>query len=98
MDRKFLKYLIDFDAMIYYHLFSLMPSDDLKYYLDKFEYSISNGEESWFENFHKSMRQTDFFEINGKGNGHLDMIFWNYIHESKKDLHKLIIDFFKDEF
>ena len=29
-----------------------------------------------FYNFHKSMRQTDFYNIH---NGHLDMIFWNFI-------------------
>ena len=98
MNKKFLKYLIDFDALIYYHLFSLISSENLEYYLTNFKESIDNGEEHWFERFHKAMRQTDFFEINGKGEGHLDMIFWNYIHESKKDLHKLIIDFFENEF
>ena len=98
MIKKFLKYLIDFDAMIYYHLFSLMSSENLEYNLTNFKESIDNGDVNWFENFHKSMRQTDFFDINGKAEGHLDMIFWNYIHESKKDLYKLINDFFEDEF
>lgn len=33
-------------------------------------------DEGWYD-FHKSMRQTDFYEIGG---GHLDMLFWQFIH------------------
>lgn len=32
-----------------------------------------------FIGFHKSMRQVDFFDI---GEGHLDMLFWEFIHLS----------------
>ena len=32
-----------------------------------------------FYNFHKSMRQTDFFNM---GNGHIDMLWWNFIQMS----------------
>ena len=37
--------------------------------------------EASFYDFHKSMRQTDFYE---EGGGHIDMLFWNYIHISDK--------------
>jgi hypothetical protein len=48
----------------------------------KFEnYFIYKDEDfdSCFYDFHKSMRQTDFYEI---GEGHLDMLFWNFIQIS----------------
>lgn len=32
-----------------------------------------------FNQFHKSMRQTDFFNL---GKGHLDMLWWNFIQIS----------------
>lgn len=36
-----------------------------------------------FYDFHKMMRQTDFYNIkNFEGNGHIDMLFWNFIHLS----------------
>lgn len=52
----------------------------------KFEMYILNNLQSHsfdtaFAEFHKAMRQTDFFEI---GDGHLDMVFYNYIHLSDK--------------
>lgn len=33
-------------------------------------------DDGWY-GFHKSMRQVDFFDI---GEGHLDMLFWNFLH------------------
>lgn len=35
-------------------------------------------EVAWFD-FHKSMRQTDFYNIGG---GHVDMLFWEFIRMS----------------
>jgi len=45
-----------------------------------------------FYDYHKSMRQTDFFDI---GEGHLDMIFWNFIHIS--DIPERIFKTFVEE-
>lgn len=49
-----------------------------------------------FHDYHKSMRQTDFFEI---GEGHLDMIFWNFIHISDipERIFKTFVEYIKEE-
>ena len=65
------------NLMILYHLISLIDDD---HFQKNFEYYFQSEEHTFYEGFrmfHKSMRQVDFYEI---GEGHLDMIFWNFIH------------------
>lgn len=50
------------------------------YFLDKDHF---HSFEASFYDFHKSMRQTDFYD-RGEGSGHIDMLFWYYIHISDK--------------
>lgn len=42
---------------------------------------------NFFFSFHKSMRQTDFYELNsdmkGEETGHIDMLFWDFIQISE---------------
>ncbi len=35
-------------------------------------------DDGYFE-FHKSMRNLDFYDM-GEGSGHIDMLFWNFLH------------------
>jgi len=43
------------------------------YFMEKEEF-----DHAWYD-FHKSMRQTDFYDM-GENSGHADMLFWNFIH------------------
>jgi hypothetical protein len=60
------------------HLIEILGENDFN---EKFKIYFLNGKDhnENFYDFHKSMRQTYFFKI---GKGHLDMIFWNFIHIS----------------
>lgn len=52
-----------------------------------------------FHDFHKMMRQVDFYNISDfEGNGHLDMIFWNFIHISNvtETIFKAFLEFVSD--
>lgn len=90
MLKEFLNLLKKKEAMIYYHLFSLLDKDKLENLLK--EAKESPNFDNWFLDFHKSIRQTDFYNI---GEGHLDMVLWLYIHESKNELSDLIKGFIK---
>jgi len=49
-------------ANVYRHLFSCMEHDSLKQELVYMQKRIEETPEEWFHDFHKSMRQTDFFD------------------------------------
>ena len=60
------------------HFIKLMGEEDFN---NRFESNFLNEPDfdtAWYD-FHKSMRQTDFYDIDGVG-GHLDMLFWQFIH------------------
>ena len=63
-------------VLMIYRFISLMGEEHFnrvfeEYFMNDFEF-----DDNWFE-FHKSMRQIDFYDI---GEGHLDMLFWNFLH------------------
>ena len=62
------------------HLIQLIGEEDFNIKFNVYFLRDENTFEENFYDFHKSMRQTDFYEI---GHGHLDMIFWNFIHMSE---------------
>jgi hypothetical protein len=51
---------------------------------NKFETYFLNKPDfdSAFHDFHKSMRQTDFYDMHGLLGGHLDMLFWQFIRST----------------
>lgn len=54
--------------------------------------------DDWYYSFHKSMRQVDFFDFETEGiGGHLDMIFWNFLHISEVP-YKVFKRFFENKF
>jgi hypothetical protein len=54
----------------------LMGEKDFNIVFPQYFLDIKEFDEGWFR-FHKSMRQTDFFDFD---NGHVDMLFWEFIH------------------
>lgn len=62
------------------HFIELLGEKDFNEIFDV--YFVNRKEEfnDCFYDFHKSMRQTDFYDI---GEGHLDMLFWNFIQISE---------------
>lgn len=57
-----------------------------------------NNFDDWYYMFHKSMRNTDFFDFETEGiGGHLDMIFWNFCHISEVP-YKVFKRFFENDF
>lgn len=76
------------------HLISMMGEKSFNinvgWYVDK----TYSDFDDWYYNFHKSMRQVDFFEM---GEGHLDMVFWHFIHISEIP-YKLLKKFFNSGF
>jgi len=48
-------------------------NNNFEYYFMSEDKDFDTG---WYE-FHKSMRQTDFFDV---GSGHVDMLFWEFLH------------------
>lgn len=64
LSKKFLKELRDSQNeihMIAYHLFSCMNEESLDDLLNFLKDDVKNNEH-WLHDFHKSMRQTDFFD------------------------------------
>lgn len=60
------------------HFIELMGEDSFNkkygnYFIDESDFDIA-----WHD-FHKSIRQIDFFNM-GEGSGHIDMLFWQFIH------------------
>jgi len=47
---------------IYYHLFAIKGEKDLSEVLEVYYALSKENPENWFASFHKSMRQTDFFQ------------------------------------
>ena len=52
---------------------------DFEYYFMSDEYKTFDG---GFHDFHKSMRQTDFYDM-GENSGAVDSLFWYFIHSSE---------------
>ena len=50
----------DHESEVYRHIFSCMKAESLESMLENLKENV--GEEEWFYSFHKSMRQTDFFD------------------------------------
>jgi len=76
MELKSVFYTEEFD--IVFRLISILGENNFN---NKFEIYFSFEKENFesnFYNFHKALRQTDFFD-----NGDLDMIWWNYIYVSE---------------
>lgn len=48
---------------IYHHLFSIIPEDELKGKLEYWMSHYQEHKEEWFYDFHKSIRQSDFFNL-----------------------------------
>lgn len=55
-------------------------------YPDSFDGLQNNQYDEDFCNFHKSMRQCDFYDREG---GHLDMLWWNFIQVSNETYKQL---------
>ncbi len=60
-----------------FHRFILLMGEE--HFNTEFEYQFMGDKEfdAGFFDFHKGMRQVDFFDI---GEGHVDMLFWEFIH------------------
>lgn len=90
MKNKLIKFLLDEIELAHNHikisniqiLRNLICLMDEKHVEQVFENYLLAEEnfDSGFHNFHKSMRQTDFYNI---GEGHIDMIFWEFIYTSE---------------
>jgi len=79
-DEKNRPYNIGCEYGILRHLIELMGEEHFNL---SFKYCFIEDDRKFevgFYMFHKSMRNTDFFEI---CEGHLDMIFWNFVHVSR---------------
>lgn len=50
-------------SVIYHHLFSILPEEDLKLSLEYLLTEYNEDKENWFYYFHKSIRQGDFFDL-----------------------------------
>jgi hypothetical protein len=48
---------------MYHHLFSIFPEKELKENLEYWLSHYQENKEDWFYDFHKSIRQTDFFNL-----------------------------------
>ena len=78
------KYAVDEQAHhsdMFRHFIELMEEDGFNVVFIAY---FINSEDSFEENFfmfHKSMRQCDFYDI--EGGGHIDMLFWNFVHISE---------------
>jgi len=59
-----------------FRFISLMGEDHFNMAFEERFMGDLEFDDGWFE-FHKSMRQTDFFDC---GEGHVDMLFWNFLH------------------
>ena len=70
--KEFLKFLREKNEMVYYHLFSCLSEESLEDELSRIEENLND--DNWFTTFHKSIRQTDFFDLNTEFSGHMDMI------------------------
>lgn len=68
-------------------------------YPDSFDVKECEEYEEDFINFHKSMRQTDFFDLKlpDGGSGNIDMLWWNFIQISNVT-EKFFRWMFDDEF
>jgi hypothetical protein len=60
------------------HFIELMGEDEFNRVFKYQFIDTPEFDEGWYD-FHKSMRQTDFFDM-GEGSGHIDMLFWQFIH------------------
>ena len=60
------------------HFIALMGENHFNTAFAYYFYGKSDFDSGWYD-FHKSMRQTDFYDV---GEGHLDMLFWQFIHSS----------------
>jgi hypothetical protein len=58
--EEFKKYTTSDFPQIYRHIFSCMESESLERLLENLKEEVKT--EDWFYSFHKSMRQTDFFD------------------------------------
>ena len=68
---------------------------NIEWFVDDTDGNLYGGEfDNWYYSFHKSMRQTDFYEI---GEGHLDMLFHTFLNMSEVP-YKVFQKFFKNEF
>lgn len=66
------------------HLIGIMGEDDFNRTYRQYFLESLNGNDfdaNWYD-FHKSMRQTDFFQIDDAIDGHVDMLFWQFIHST----------------
>jgi len=82
---------------IYRHLFDLLKDKDLKDLLEYHKGEFNKNRDTWFYDFHRSMRQSDLFQIEGyrtvnksreyvSVGGKLDMILWNTIHLDRENI------------
>ena len=55
-------------------------NNNFEYYFMDEDNDFPDFDDGWY-GFHKSMRQVDFFDVD-EGGGHIDMLFWNFIHAS----------------
>ena len=53
-------------------------NNNFEYYFMDEDNDFPDFDDGWY-GFHKSMRQVDFYDI---GEGHLDMLFWNFFHST----------------
>jgi len=69
MVKQFREMLIDVTGSpcgsIYYNLFSLMTDKELEILLKNYRETFSKNREDWFFLFHKALRQSDCFNIEG---------------------------------
>lgn len=49
---------------MYHHLFKIIPEHKLINILEYWRTQFMNDKENWFYHFHKSIRQTDFYDLN----------------------------------
>ena len=68
------------ETAMFRHFIALMGEDDFNIPYPQYFLENDNDFDSCWYDFHKSMRQTDFYNM---GEGHLDMLFWQFIHSSE---------------
>lgn len=61
--KEYLKKNTSDIASMYYYLFLILPEETLKENLEYWASQYKENEEDWFYLFHKSIRQTDFFNL-----------------------------------